>query len=217
MVCWSLLTEGSGDKKFAMAFTKDISLHDNHSGNTVSTQAPISQERKVHFRHSLNGIDYGHGKPHIRTSGGTCSRTLQNKDRAASCQSPRPIFPEDDKNLTTFGLDFDFKDRQSSDQIVPLAIGGSKVPRTTIACAALPKKVNADLDEDDRRLVDLKRLGYSDQIVADTLADEGRIRYDRKTISSRYSRIIAAIRAQKDHYLEGEIHEWEVEDVRLPR
>ncbi|KAF1987200.1 hypothetical protein K402DRAFT_462917 [Aulographum hederae CBS 113979] len=80
--------------------------------------------------------------------------------------------------------------------------------RITGGRIALPKKITADLDSEDEIILRMKQDGYSDFNIAEKLAQEGRIRYDHKTISTRYNRIKIAIGARKDEQLDAELTDW---------
>ena len=77
----------------------------------------------------------------------------------------------------------------------------------------MSRPVQLTLDEADQRLVQLKRLHYSDQVIADMLLREHQIRYDRKTIGTRYARITMAKQARMDQMLEEDFYTWTATDV----
>lgn len=74
------------------------------------------------------------------------------------------------------------------------------------------KEVKADLDSDDDMMMTMREKGYSDQAIADRLLKEGRKRYDRKSVSTRISRIKFAQAAQVDTQLEEGYKEWSMDD-----
>jgi hypothetical protein len=78
---------------------------------------------------------------------------------------------------------------------------------------AMPKKVIADLDSDDNLIVYMKSNGYNDAQVVDRFFREGRVRYDKKTIASRYARILRVQEARKDKELKAGLIEWSADDV----
>lgn len=80
--------------------------------------------------------------------------------------------------------------------------------------AALPKPISADLDSEDEIILHMKEDGFTDQQVVDKLKEENRIRYDRKSIASRYIRIQAALAAKQDERLEAEETDWHEGEVR---
>ncbi|KAF2115760.1 hypothetical protein BDV96DRAFT_599328 [Lophiotrema nucula] len=81
---------------------------------------------------------------------------------------------------------------------------------------AYSRKVTADLDSDDELMMTMRFQGYTDQQVADRLALEGRVRYDRKSISTRIMRIKAKQAERVDSMLDGGYLEWEMtDDARL--
>lgn len=82
--------------------------------------------------------------------------------------------------------------------------------------AALPKPVTADLDSEDEIILRMKEDGFTDQQVVNKLKEENRVRYDRKTIGSRFLRIQAALAAKQDERLEAEETDWHEGEVRSP-
>lgn len=80
--------------------------------------------------------------------------------------------------------------------------------------AALPKPVTADLDSEDEIILRMKEDGFTDQQVVNKLKEENRVRYDRKTIGSRFLRIQAALAAKQDERLEAEETDWHEGEVR---
>lgn len=81
--------------------------------------------------------------------------------------------------------------------------------------AAGPKPIKANYDADDARIVDLKQQGYTDEYVADKLAQEGRIRYHARTVGSRWLRIRKALEAKEEEMLEDEMSDWHEGEVRV--
>ncbi|EGP90786.1 unnamed protein product [Zymoseptoria tritici ST99CH_1E4] len=84
--------------------------------------------------------------------------------------------------------------------------------------APLAKPITVDYDSDDGRIIELKQQGYSDAQVADTLRQEGRVRYTDKTIGSRYLRLRKAVLEKEDEVLDDELSDWHVgeDDELLP-
>ncbi|KAF2268109.1 hypothetical protein CC78DRAFT_530489 [Lojkania enalia] len=80
---------------------------------------------------------------------------------------------------------------------------------------AYAKRVTADLDSDDELMMNLKDSGFSDQQIADQLADEGRVRYDRKSICTRIFRIREKQAKLMDDMLEQGLVEWQYPDDSL--
>ncbi|KAF2661237.1 hypothetical protein K491DRAFT_701233 [Lophiostoma macrostomum CBS 122681] len=74
------------------------------------------------------------------------------------------------------------------------------------------KKVSGELDSDDDMMMTMREKGYSDQQIAEKLVKEGRKRYDRKSVSTRISRIKFAQAAQVDTQLEEGYKEWTMDD-----
>ncbi|KAI7083280.1 hypothetical protein KC356_g7690 [Hortaea werneckii] len=82
--------------------------------------------------------------------------------------------------------------------------------------AAVPKRIVADYDSDDGRIITLKQQGYSDEYVAQKLMDEGRVRYVPKTVGSRWLRLRKALQEVEDEKLDDELSDWHVgEDDEL--
>lgn len=90
---------------------------------------------------------------------------------------------------------------------------GKRNYRTGAGLPVYSKKVTADLDSDDELMMALREKGFTDQQIADRLRDEGRVRYDRKPISTRINRIKAKRAELMDKMLEGGYAEWQYEDV----
>ncbi|KAI7566821.1 hypothetical protein D0864_08542 [Hortaea werneckii] len=100
----------------------------------------------------------------------------------------------------------------------PSAAGhkGPKRVRVQGGKAAVPKRIVADYDSDDGRIITLKQQGYSDEYVAQKLTDEGRVRYVPKTVGSRWLRLRKALQEVEDDKLDDELSDWHVgEDDEL--
>ncbi|KXT00037.1 hypothetical protein AC578_4875 [Pseudocercospora eumusae] len=76
--------------------------------------------------------------------------------------------------------------------------------------AATSKKITADYDSDDGRIIELKQQGYSDEYVAEKLQQEGRIRYVGKTVGSRWLRLRKVLEDQEDERLDDELSDWHI-------
>lgn len=61
----------------------------------------------------------------------------------------------------------------------------------------------------------MREKGYSDRQIAEKLAEDGRVRYDQKSISTRIMRIRLARAENFDLLLQEGYKEWEMEDVNL--
>ncbi|KAI7548422.1 hypothetical protein KC331_g4418 [Hortaea werneckii] len=93
---------------------------------------------------------------------------------------------------------------------------GLKRVRVRGGKAAVPKRIVADYDSDDGRIITLKQQGYSDEYVAQRLMDEGRVRYVPKTVGSRWLRLRKALQEAEDEKLDDELSDWHVgEDDEL--
>lgn len=79
----------------------------------------------------------------------------------------------------------------------------------------MPKRIVADYDSDDGRIITLKQQGYSDEYVAQRLMDEGRVRYVPKTVGSRWLRLRKALQEAEDEKLDDELSDWHVGEVRI--
>ncbi|KAI7277501.1 hypothetical protein KC345_g6578 [Hortaea werneckii] len=100
----------------------------------------------------------------------------------------------------------------------PSAAGhkGPKRVRVQGGKAAVPKRIVADYDSDDGRIITLKQQGYSDEYVAQKLTDEGRVRYVPKTVGSRWLPLRKALQEVEDEKLDDELSDWHVgEDDEL--
>lgn len=62
-------------------------------------------------------------------------------------------------------------------------------------------------------MLDMRERGYSDRQIADKLANDGRVRYDQKSISTRIMRIRLAQAENFDFLLSEGYKEWEFEDA----
>lgn len=86
--------------------------------------------------------------------------------------------------------------------------------KTTGGRPALAKKVTADLDSDDELMVRMKDAKYLEKDIAQRLMDEGRIKYNAKTIGTRLSRIRKKLQERNDELLDQELTDWHDGDVR---
>ena len=64
-------------------------------------------------------------------------------------------------------------------------------------------------------MLEMREKGYSDRQIAEKLAEDGRVRYDQKSISTRIMRIRLARAENFDLLLQEGYKEWEMEDVNL--
>lgn len=81
--------------------------------------------------------------------------------------------------------------------------------------AAVAKRIVADYDSDDGRIIDLKQQGYPDDFVAKKLVEEGRIRYVPKTVGSRWLRLRKALERAEEDKLDDELSDWHEGEVSL--
>ncbi|OCK76642.1 hypothetical protein K432DRAFT_408006 [Lepidopterella palustris CBS 459.81] len=80
---------------------------------------------------------------------------------------------------------------------------------------AYSKPVTADLDSDDELMMTMKEQGYTDLQIAQRLARENRVRYDRKSVATRIYRIKNAQAERVDEMLLEGYKEWQLEDDTL--
>lgn len=78
----------------------------------------------------------------------------------------------------------------------------------------MAKRIRADYDSDDARIIELKQQSYTDDAVATKLAEEGRMRYKATTVGSRWARLKKLLEEKEDQKLDDELTDWHVEDVR---
>ena len=79
--------------------------------------------------------------------------------------------------------------------------------------AVLSKRVVVDYDSDDGRIITLKQQGFSDEYVSQKLIQEGRIRYQAKTVTSRWLRLRKALEAAENERMDDELSDWHEDDV----
>lgn len=61
----------------------------------------------------------------------------------------------------------------------------------------------------------MKQAGYNDNDVVKRLCDEGRTKYDPKSISSRWQRIRKCLQATEDELFDEELTDWHEGEVRI--
>ncbi|KAJ8117355.1 hypothetical protein OPT61_g1427 [Boeremia exigua] len=77
---------------------------------------------------------------------------------------------------------------------------------------AYHKRVSADLNPDDKLMLEMRERGFSDRQIAEKLKKDGRTRYDQKTISTRIMRIRLAQAERFDILLQEGLEEWQMDD-----
>jgi len=82
--------------------------------------------------------------------------------------------------------------------------------------AATHRDVTHILDSDDEIIYNMKRAGQKDESVVQRLIDEGRTKYQVKTIPTRYSRILLKMEEHQEQRLEEEFSDFHEEDVFPP-
>lgn len=80
--------------------------------------------------------------------------------------------------------------------------------KTTGGRPAIAKKVTADLDSDDELIVRMKNAKYLKKDIARRLVDEGRIKYNAKTIGTRWARLKKKLQERNDELLDAELTDW---------
>ncbi|KAK5102165.1 hypothetical protein LTR70_007475 [Exophiala xenobiotica] len=99
----------------------------------------------------------------------------------------------------------------------PLSLPTTKNPykrlKTTGGRPAIAKKVTADLDSDDELIVRMKNAKYLKKDIAQRLVDEGRIKYNAKTIGTRWARLKKKLQERNDELLDAELTDWHEGDV----
>ncbi|KAK4620396.1 hypothetical protein CLAFUW4_11577 [Fulvia fulva] len=96
------------------------------------------------------------------------------------------------------------------------ARAATKTPRVTGGIAAIAKPIRAEYDSDDGRIIELKQQGYADVYVANKLKEEGRMRYEPKTVGSRWLRLRKLLERIENERLDDELSDWhEGEDDKL--
>ena len=93
--------------------------------------------------------------------------------------------------------------------------GQPKKPRIVGGRAAVPKRIVADYDSDDGRIINLKQQGYTDEYISQKLIQEGRIRYVPKTVGSRWLRLRKTLEDAEEEKLDDEMSDWHVDEVML--
>lgn len=99
----------------------------------------------------------------------------------------------------------------------PLSLPTTENPykrlKTTGGRPAIAKKVTADLDSDDELIVRMKNARYLKKDIAQRLVDEGRIKYNAKTIGTRWARLKKKLQERNDELLDTELTDWHEGDV----
>ncbi|TKA43810.1 hypothetical protein B0A54_05569 [Friedmanniomyces endolithicus] len=133
----------------------------------------------------------------------------------------------DDRALATSGADASASGDSDAEEDVPtgescdLTHTGSpkesdrvrKSSRVVGGKAVLSKRVVVDYDSDDGRIITLKQQGFSDEYVSQKLIQEGRIRYQAKTVTSRWLRLRKALEAAENERMDDELSDWHEDDV----
>lgn len=119
---------------------------------------------------------------------------------------------EDDGEEEVSGISFNFESGMHEDA------GGIRTQaRVSGGRAAVPKPITADYDEDDRVLVYMKNMGYSDQQVVEAFKRDGRTVYSKQSVNGRYMRLLRVMEDKNDDLLARELAEWTEEHVSMPQ
>jgi hypothetical protein len=78
---------------------------------------------------------------------------------------------------------------------------------------ATVKKITADMDSDDELIFAMKNAKYLEKDIAKRLADEGRMKYNAKTIGTRWARLKKAMAKRQDELLDQDLTDWHDGDV----
>lgn len=78
---------------------------------------------------------------------------------------------------------------------------------------AAARPINANLDADDEVLVRMKLLGRPDKEIAEHLTNLGRVKYNMKTIGSRWKRLRIALADALDEELDKKIARWSEDEA----
>jgi hypothetical protein len=70
------------------------------------------------------------------------------------------------------------------------------------------RKITADLDMTDTMIVNLNNENHPNEYIANQLAKEGLVRYDSKTVGSRFIRLQKKIAEREAQRLEDELTDW---------
>lgn len=80
--------------------------------------------------------------------------------------------------------------------------------RTQGGRPAIAKKITVDLDSDDDMIVRMKEAKYEEKDIAKRLADAGRVKYNPKTIGTRWARLRRALAQHQEELLEADLADW---------
>ncbi|KAF2473103.1 uncharacterized protein BDR25DRAFT_128669 [Lindgomyces ingoldianus] len=97
----------------------------------------------------------------------------------------------------------------------PLTFGRPHKREPGDCLPAYAKKISVNLDSDDELMINMKEKGYTDHQIAEKLAKEGRILYDKKSIGGRICRIKSAQAEHVDFLLKEGYKEWGLEDDKI--
>jgi hypothetical protein len=137
-------------------------------------------------------------------------RTIASSERAAI----RSRVANSDTLLLLEGPEALLNDAASTKTVsrVPGKFGRRDRSPGTDALSSYSKKITANLDSDDELIMNMRDKGFSDAQISDRLAKEGRVRYDRKSISTRIGRIKVAQGELVDQLLADRYKEWDMAD-----
>jgi hypothetical protein len=97
--------------------------------------------------------------------------------------------------------------------------GNPNKVRITGGRPAVHKTVTVNLDSDDEIIVSMKDQGIKDEVIRDRLIAEGRVRYDPKTISTRFVRLKKCLEKHEEEQMEDNFSDFHEDEVskRSPR
>jgi len=84
----------------------------------------------------------------------------------------------------------------------------SRGPRVKGGRPAISKPVTPDLDTEDQIIVRMKQAKYLERDIAKYLADQGLIKYNIKTIGTRWARIKKKLAEHQDELLDADLTDW---------
>lgn len=91
----------------------------------------------------------------------------------------------------------------------------NKKPKVSGGRAATHKDVSHILDSDDEIIFTMKREGIKDAAIVERLIEEGRTKYEAKSIATRFSRIEKKIEEHEEQIMEEEFSDFHEEEVRV--
>ncbi|MCJ1392679.1 hypothetical protein MMC18_005550 [Xylographa bjoerkii] len=134
---------------------------------------------------------------------------VENRNRSVS-SGQRELGDFDDDNMDDESDDgngisaLDKENQVALDSVHNLKVDGGRGPQA--------RKISAKLNSDDEIIVKMKTDKRTDREIALALQDAGRVKYNYKTIGSRWKRLRLAIAKDQDQKLEQQTAVWRVEE-----